>query len=170
MSDPSDVLEGEKTSIGGELILPAVGFVFTLYYFVTIWESPWTAQVSAFGIGSVLLLLIFILFVRAMRGRLAGRVDFGFAAVAAPRRLLRTPLLLFILTIAYIGFVDWLGFTITSFLFLFLAMFLLGGGRNPRMAAGLSVTLALLGYTLFIFAFETRFPDGPFEALIKGLM
>ena len=43
--------EPEKKSIGGDLVIPGAAVILTLYYFSTILESPWTAQVSAFFVG-----------------------------------------------------------------------------------------------------------------------
>ena len=52
-----------RRQLGGELVIPVMAIAFTLYYFSTIWNSPWTAQVSAFLVGGVLLLVcgIFVL-------------------------------------------------------------------------------------------------------------
>ena len=72
------------------------------------------------------------------------------------------------LTIAYNFVVPTLGFTITTFLFLNMAMLLLSGGKKKRFIFFLSTILALGGYFLFIVAFKTRFPAGPFETLMKG--
>ena len=51
-------------SIGGQLVIPAAAVALALYYFTTIIDSPWTAQVSAFMIGSILIALCMALFVR----------------------------------------------------------------------------------------------------------
>jgi hypothetical protein len=49
-------------------------------------------------------------------------------------------------------------------------MLLLSGGRNKRFILILSGGLALGGYLLFILAFDTRFPDGPFEQLMERIL
>jgi hypothetical protein len=131
----------EKQSIGSDLVIPVAGLLFTLYYFSTIINSPWTAQVSAFFIGAILILLI------------------------VTKRLI-----LLALTIAYVYLIQWGGFTLTSFAFLSLAMLLLSGGRNKRLILVLSAVLALTGYLLFILAFETRFSKGPFELLMDQVL
>ena len=51
--DPKD----PPRQLGGELVIPVLAVVFTLYYFSSIWNSPWTAQVSAFMVGGILLLV-----------------------------------------------------------------------------------------------------------------
>ena len=48
----------ERKSIGSELIIPVAALLFTIYYFYTIIDAPWTAQVAAFIVGSILIVLI----------------------------------------------------------------------------------------------------------------
>ena len=61
-------MEPNKTrrQLGGELVIPCLAIAFTLYFFSTIWNSPWTAQVSAFAVGGVLLLVCTMFFVRTL--------------------------------------------------------------------------------------------------------
>jgi RsiW-degrading membrane proteinase PrsW (M82 family) len=68
MAEETGSGSGEKKQIGGELVIPVAALIFTLYYFSTIYNSPWTAQVSAFFIGAILLLLIAIFLVKCRRG------------------------------------------------------------------------------------------------------
>ncbi|NKB57748.1 MAG: hypothetical protein GKS00_15585 [Alphaproteobacteria bacterium] len=159
----------EKKSIGGDLVIPVAALVFTLYYFSTILDSPWTAQVSAFFVGAILIALIAAFLVKSARQIIRKEASWHFDTLVSPPGLVLRRLLLLVLTLAYIALIEWGGFTLTSFGFLFLAMLLLGGGRNFRLALLLSVSLSLVGYLLFIVAFETRFPVGPFEALMKPL-
>lgn len=49
-------------------------------------------------------------------------------------------------------------------------MMLLNEGRNKRGILILAAVLALSGWLLFIYAFDTRFPFGPFENLMKGVL
>ena len=81
--EPSGDRRG-KTSIGADLIIPVAAILFTLYYFSTIIDSPWTAQVSAFFVGSVLLALC-VLFVVGV----ALRVKRGDADLHRDARLSR---------------------------------------------------------------------------------
>ena len=73
------------------------------------------------------------------------------------------------LTVAYTIVIQWAGFTITTFLFLALSMLLLNRGRHKGFVLVLATVLSLGGYFLFVVAFETRFPAGPFETALKGL-
>jgi hypothetical protein len=160
----------EKQSIGSDLIIPVAGLLFTLYYFSTIIDSPWTAQVSAFFIGAILILLIVIFFVKSALAVRAGEADLRLDHLVEPRSFLSKRLILVAMTIAYVYLIQWGGFTLTSFAFLSLAMLLLSGGRNKRLIFVLAAVLALTGYLLFILAFETRFSEGPFELLMEQVL
>ena len=63
MNEQEKPISSSKKNIAGELILPFCALLFTLYYFSTVIESPWTAQVNAFMVGSVLIGVIVIFFI-----------------------------------------------------------------------------------------------------------
>ena len=159
-----------RRSAGAELIIPVSGCLFTLYYFSTIWNSPWTAQVSAFFIGAVLMLTSAIVIIRIIRDLRRGDTHFNFDRLIEPRDFLGKRLGLFGLTFAYIIVIQYAGFTITTFTFLVVAMGLLNSWKRMRLITLLSATVALGGWLLFVFAFEVRFPAGPFEIMMKGIL
>ncbi|MDP2622122.1 MAG: tripartite tricarboxylate transporter TctB family protein [Hyphomicrobiales bacterium] len=161
--------EGGRTVIGGELILPVAGLIFTLYYFSTILDSPWEAQVAAFFVGSILIALIFIFLVKTGLALARGEARFDLKPLVAPLRINLKRLALFGLTLGYVLLIPYLGFTITTFVFMASAMFLLQQKKRLLFAIVLSAVISLLGYLLFIVAFETRFPRGPFEELMRGI-
>jgi len=160
----------EKKHLGGDLVIPVAALAFTLYYFSTIIDSPWTAQVSALFIGAILIVLILIFIVKSVVSLRRGEADLGMDSLLNPRSFILKRLALLGLTLGYIVLVDYGGFTLTTFGFLTLAMLLLSGGRNKRFILILSGGLALGGYLLFILAFDTRFPDGPFEQLMERIL
>jgi hypothetical protein len=160
----------EKQSIGGDLVIPAVGLVFTLYYFSTIIDSPWTAQVSAFFIGAVLIALIVAFFVKSVVKVRRGEADFGFSGLFNRADITSGRLWLFVIMLLYVFLIEWGGFTLTTFGFLFSGMLVLSKGRRKGLIALMSTGLALGGYGLFIIAFETRFPHGPFEWLMAMVL
>ena len=170
MSEKSSHGPRDKTPLGGDLIIPVAAVVFTLYYVSTIIDSPWTAQVSALFVGSILVALCLIFFVLVGIRVWRGEANLSLAPLIHPRTVAPKRALLFVLTVAYIFFIDWAGFTITTFLFLCLGMLLLSGGRNRWFIVGLAAALSVGGYLLFVVAFERRFPEGPFEALYKAAM
>jgi hypothetical protein len=159
-----------KTSAGSDLIIPVAGISLAIYYFSTIIESPWTAQVSAFFVGSILILLSLILIVRTALALRAGSARFDFRRVTEPADFIGKRLVLLALTVAYIYVIHWTGFTLTTFVFLALAMLLLNDGRNKRLILVLSALMAVGGWAMFVYAFETRFPLGPFERLVNGVL
>ena len=169
MTDHDEAEKSERKSLGGDLILPIGAFLFTLYYFYTIIDVPRIAQISAFFVGTILIFLLMILAVRIGKEVKAGRADLRLGRVVEPHSFIPARLALLGLTLGFIFFIEWLGFTIIVFLFLVLAMLLLSKGQNKGMIFGVAGVLAIGGYLLFIVAFSTRFPAGPFEQLMEKL-
>ena len=159
----------KKRAAGAELVLPFVGLVFTIYYFTTIIDVPWTAQVSAFFVGTILIGLVIVLFIRTAINVRRGKATLSFGPLIAPRDYVPKRAALLGLTLSYIFVIQWGGFTITTFFFLFLAMLLLSNGKHKRLILALSLSLSIGGYFLFIVAFNTRFPRGPVELLLNGV-
>jgi len=155
---------------GGDLVIPVLAFGFTLYYFSTIWDSPWTAQVNAVLVGSILFVCLAALAVRIARDRISGRIDFGFAELIAPVGLLGKRAAFAALTLAYLLGLEYAGFTLSTFGFLGASFLLLRGVRRWHIDLGLAAAMALIGYAVFILAFETRFPRGPFEMLMRAVL
>ena len=170
MDNESNSGEPEKKHIGSDLVIPAAALAFTLYYFSTIIDSPWTAQVSAFFIGAVLIALIGAFVIYSLLSIRRGEADLGFQRLTEPLSFIPRRAALFALTIFFIFFVEWGGFTITTFIFLSGAMLLLSRGRNWKFILALSAVLAIGGYFLFVYAFEVRFPKGPFELMMAQVL
>ena len=172
MSSEPDSESGKKDSLGSDLIIPVAAVVFTLYYFYSIIDTPWTAQVSAFFNGSILLILCVVFIGGVVVKVRRGQASLGFDNLLEPVEVAPKRALLFLLTIAYIACIGWAGFTVTTFFFLALGMSLLSGRerRNKRFILILSVLLAVGGYLLFVVAFERTFPEGPFEHAFKAVM
>lgn len=155
--------------VGGDLIIPIAAVAFTLYYFSSIISSPWEAQVNAFFVGSILIVLVVVQLIRSGRMLLTGEGDLSLGELLGPPAIRRKRLLLLLLTIGYVVVVEWLGFTLTTFLFLTAAMLLLNDGRRPAFILGVAAAMALGGYLLFVVAFQTRFPEGPLEHLLGAV-
>ncbi len=170
MNDHPDREKQDRKHLGGELVIPVAALLFTIYYFVTIIDVPWTAQVSAFFVGSILIFLIGMFVVRSVRELRRGDADLAMGRLIEPKSFIPKRLALMGLTLGFIFFVEWLGFTITAFLFICGAMLLLSNGRKRRLIVSLAAILSLSGWALFIWAFETRFPEGPFETMMQGLL
>ncbi|HCB52429.1 MAG TPA: hypothetical protein DEP41_01165, partial [Rhodobacter sp.] len=70
----------------------------------------------------------------------------------------------------YCYFIEDLGFTLTTFLFLAASMLVLGKGKRPSLILVISALMALGGWVVFIWAFDTHFPMGWFETTMKELL
>jgi hypothetical protein len=160
----------QRRHAGGELVIPAVAVVFTLYYFTTIWNSPWTAQVGAFLIGGVLLGLCGLFFLRTLAALRSGDAAFTFANLVTFEDWRTGRVGMFAATLGYCWFIEDLGFTLTTFLFLFVSMAILNKGARLALIALISTAMALGGWALFIWAFDTRFPRGWFENTMRAVL
>ena len=156
--------------IGGELVIPILAVGFTIYYFTTIWNSPWTAQVSAFVIGSILLFVCTIFFVRCVIWLRRGEGSLGFGNLFTMDDIRTGRIGLLVVTIAYVAFIDQLGFTLMTFLFLAISMLILAKGKNIGFITMISAIMALTGWAVFIWAFDTRFPRGWFENTMRAVI
>ncbi|NNE80674.1 MAG: hypothetical protein HKN18_10435 [Silicimonas sp.] len=159
-----------RRQLGGELVIPCLAIAFTLYFFSTIWNSPWTAQVSAFAVGGVLLLVcgMFILRCVVMLGQ--GEGSLGFGNLFSRDDIATGRIGLFFTTLGYCLLIERLGFTLTTFLFLTLSMIILSKGKRPLFITAISAAMALGGWAVFIWAFDTRFPRGWFETTMKAVL
>ncbi|MEM9781042.1 MAG: tripartite tricarboxylate transporter TctB family protein [Pseudomonadota bacterium] len=158
-----------RAHAGGELVIPVAAVAFTLYYFSTIWNSPWTAQVGAFLVGGLLLAFCAVFFARVAIDYRAGEADLGVANLLSWDDWYCGRVGLLATTVGYVWFVEDLGFTLTTFLFLFLSMAILNRLRRLGTCFAVSGVMALGGWALFIWAFDTRFPSGWFEQTMRGL-
>src|SRR5690606_23167610 len=104
-----------RKPIGGELVIPIAAVLFTLYYFSTIIDVPFTAQASALFVGTALILLCIVLFVRVVIGVRRGEASLAIGRLIEPASFIPKRLILLALTVGYIFFVPWLGFTLTTF-------------------------------------------------------
>ena len=150
MAENTTAQDSKRKSVGSDLVIPIAALAFTVYYFYTIINAPWTAQVAAFLVGAVLIVLILLFIVKCIRLLKTGEGAFNFDILAQPISFLPKRLGLLILTVAYNFIVPTLGFTITTFLFLNMAMLLLGGGKKKGFIFLLSTILRLhqIGYWL----------------------
>ncbi len=166
---PSDPHKPPR-QIGGELVVPILAVGFTLYFFSTIWNSPWTAQVSAFLIGGILLFVCSLFFIRCAFWLSRGEGSLGFSNLFTIDDVRTGRIGLLVTTIAYVAFIDTLGFTLMTFLFLAISMLILAKGKNPGFITMVSATMALTGWAVFIWAFDTRFPRGWFETTMQAII
>jgi Tripartite tricarboxylate transporter TctB family len=150
-----------------DLIIPLMALAFSVYYLTTITEVPWIAQASAVVVSGLLFCSILAFAARTVSRLRSGREVVRLGGLAIDRRNDPRRAGLLGLSIAYVWFIEDFGFTITTAVFLFLAVVLLSSPANWRNAALVAVVSSLIGYFVFVFVFETRFPEGPVESFLE---
>lgn len=156
-----------RKPIGAEMIIPAAATLFTIYYFSTILDSPWTAQVGAFFVGIILVALSVIFLVRSGLRVSRREASLGLGSFVTREDVVNGRLAVFVLTLLYTWAIEYGGFSLTTFGFLFLSMAALTRGRQLVLVTGLATGITMTGYLLFIVIFNTRFPRGPVENWLK---
>ena len=159
-----------RRQLGGELVIPVMAIAFTIYYFTTIWNSPWTAQVSAFLVGGILLLVSGIFLLRCVVWLARGDGSLGFGNLFSMDDIRTGRIGLLAATFGFCILIEPLGFTLATFLFLLVSMTVLAKGRRFGRIVGLSTLISLIGWAVFILAFDTRFPRGWFERTMEALL
>ncbi len=157
-----------KQPVGADLIIPLLAACFAVYYMSTIWDLPWEAKANGLVLGSVLLFLVTIFALSTARSLYRGAASLSLRRLFEPWQFQTQRLSLVALMIAFIIVIPYLGFTLTIFLFLLLAMLALGV-RSVRKLIGVALTSAVVGYLMFIVALDTPFPHGPLEVLLGKL-
>lgn len=152
-----------------DLIIPGMALAFAIYYLTTITEVPWIAQASAVLVSGLLLMSILAFAVRTTYRLKVGSEFISWHGLFPNRVLLAKRLCLLGLTIAYVWFLETLGFTLSTFFFLALAIMLLSSAANWKKSLTIALAASVIGYVVFIFVFETRFPKGPVERTIESL-
>ena len=168
--DPTD----KPRNILPDLIIPALALGFTGYYLTTITEVPWISQASAVVVSSLLILAIVAYVIRTGYRLKQGRETIHFGGsihtLLGYRDTMIRRLGLLALAVGYVGFIDYLGFTLTTFLFLFAAISLLSTLANWKRALLISIASSVIGYVVFLYFFKTRFPMGPIENWLEGIL
>lgn len=154
-----------KKPVGADLIIPVAASLYALYYVASVWDFPPEAQRSGIFLAAMLLLFSGLFFVRVGLMAVRGQARWDFSAVLGPteRRLHRAGFLGLIFV--YLFVVEWGGFTLTTFAFLFAGSWL-AGLRPAGKAALFAAVAALGGWLFFVVVLGTRFPVGPFERLV----
>jgi hypothetical protein len=154
--------------VGGDLVLPILALLYGGYYLYSILGLPFEAQVNGVFIIAVLFLLIAILLARTARDWARGAVTLGLDRLLQPVPLLPRRISFLLLTLASLLAIPWLGFTLTTFLFMLSSMLALGN-RSWRMLLAVAGATAAGGYVFFIAILDARFPHGPLERLLGWL-
>jgi hypothetical protein len=164
----------KRRATGSDLVIPIAAILLTVYYFSTILKSPWTAQVTAFFVGAILIALSLFYIAKSVL-QLRRRVTrFSLMDLVEPVNILPQRAALFALTLASLMLISTLGFTLTAITFLASAILLLNRGRQAGRILVISVSLSITWFILFVLVFQRRFPlgwlDHQIAAVIKPLL
>jgi len=151
-----------------DLIIPGLALAFTIYYLTTITEVPWIAQASAILVSGLLLLSILAFAVRTFMRVRQGDEYISWQRLNIDPVLTLRRVILLTMTIGYVFVLDVIGFTLATAIFIFCGIVLLSSLANWRRALFVSLSCSTLGYVVFIYFFETRFPKGFVENFLKG--
>ena len=157
-----------------DCIIPAFAVAFTVYYLTTITEVPWISQASAMIVSGLLLMSILAFVIRSVyrirKQQETLQFEGAFKDLLGHMPLSLKRITLLLLATAYVWFIDSLGFTLTTFIFVFSAILLLSSLANWKNALIVSLSSSIIGYIVFIYFFKTRFPLGPIEHWLKGVL
>lgn len=159
----------DRMQVGSDLIIPVAGICYAIYYVSSVWDFPAEAQRSGFFLAGLLVSLCLIFFLRIAIRAVKGEVDLEFESLLGPAEGRWRRLGFVGLIGGYLVTVQTLGFTLTTFAFLFIGS-LLAGLDSVRRAATFAAIAAIAGWVFFIVVLGTRFPLGPFEALMAQLV
>jgi hypothetical protein len=159
----------KPTPVGGDLVLPILAVLYGIYYLYSIVGLPFEAQINGFLIIATLFVLVAILLVRTVRDLARGVASLGLDSLLEPVSLLPRRISFLLLTLASLMVIQWLGFTLTTFLFMLSSMLVLGNRSWRALLAVAGVTSAG-GYVFFIAILDARFPHGPVEHLLGWLL
>ena len=166
--------EKQVRNILPDCIIPALALIFTVYYLTTITEVPWISQASAIVVSGLLLLAIFAFIIRSVwrirHHQETLQVEGAFQELLGYMPTSGRRILLLAFTIGYVWIIERLGFTLTTFAFVFAAIVLLSSLANWKRALIISFSCSVIGYIVFVYFFKTRFPTGPIEDWLQGLI
>jgi len=157
-----------KAPLGADLIIPALALCFAAYFFFSIVDLAWEAKANGVLIGTVLIVLIAIQAVRVGMELAAGRGDLSLATLVAPRDALGKRLGMVLLTVIFIAAMPWLGLTLSLFLGLAAALYLMGVRRRTQLF-WVPFSVAASAYSLFIALLNSDLPHGPVENAVTAL-
>lgn len=152
-----------------ELIIPAGAIAFAIYYLSTVWELPFQAKVVGIYVASAIGLLSLLLFFRFRREILSGAKSLSFAGffsdpVSEGRRWS-----VLALTFAFIGLMPVMGFVVTLFLFVFLAVIVIGGIQRLKVALITASSLTAVAFLIFIVFVRVRFPTTVIDETLRDI-
>lgn len=157
-----------RKPVGADLIIPVAAGAYAIYYVLSVRTFPWQAQMSGLMLAALMLLLVAIYLTRLVIGFRRGQYTMGFGDFFGAPATRVSRAIFVALIVGYILAVPYLGFTITTFVFLAIS-FHVAGARPVKRALLTAGIAAVGGWLFFIVLLNTRFPEGPFEQAMDAL-
>lgn len=154
--------------LGADLAIPGLALALTLYFFVSIADLAWEAKANGVLIGSILVVLIAIQVARVAVRLARGAGNLRLDPLLQPYDALPKRIGLVVLTAMFIAAMKWLGLTLSLFLAMVAALYLMGV-RKPSRLFWVAFGAAASAYIMFIAVLNSAFPHGPVENLLAML-
>jgi hypothetical protein len=161
--------EQKRVALGAELVLPVIALAFAIYFLVSTADLQWEAKANGVIIGSSLVVLLVVQFVRSGIAYMRSRADFGFGTLLQPRDVFYKRLGMMAITIVLVATVPWLGVGLGLFLALSAALIMMGV-RGYGHALLVAFLVALACSVLFTVVLDSGLPHGPVENLLLSLV
>ncbi len=170
MASDTEEHDEKPARVGADLIIPIAAILLVIYYVTTILNSPWTAKVTAYLVGSLLVTTSLVYIAQSIIKIARKQAAFSLMDLVEPLSMVPTRTVLFVLTLGSIVLMPILGFTLTAILFLSLSMLLLTRGATPILIISLAVSLSFVWFVVFVLIFQRRFPLGWLDNEIKTII
>ena len=156
----------EKTPLGADLVIPLLALGFAIYFFWSIADLTWEAKANGVVIGVALIALVVIQVGRIAAAVAQGSGDLRTDLLWQPREVLVKRIGMVAVTIAFILLLQVLGLTLSLFVSMATALWIMGV-RRPALVFGIAFGVAAAAYLLFIALLNAGFPHGVIEKIFS---
>ena len=156
----------EKAPLGADLLIPLLALGFAIYFFWSITDLAWEAKANGVVIGVALVVLVVVQIARIAAAVAQGRGDLRTDPLWQPGDVLLKRLGMVAVTVAFILLLQVLGLTLSLFLAMAVALWLMGV-RRPSLVLGIAFGVAAAAYLLFIAVLDAGFPHGLIEKIFS---
>lgn len=167
-STDTNEVEGGKRPLGDDLIIPVCTVAFVVYYLYTISELPWQAAAAGIAVAAGLLIMTVILAIRFLGELRRGEAELRMGELVHPTYYLGLRAAILAAAVVFVYAMNFLGFTLSMFLFLIGGVMILSGLSEIKMGLIVAFVVSIGGYLLFIVFIQARFPHGPFENFVSS--
>ena len=158
----------EKPALGADLVIPLLAAAFIAYFFTDVRGLEWEAKANGVIIGTALGVLVIAQVARIAWKVAKGRGTLSTRPLWDPAEVTGKRLGMVAVTIAFIVTIPWMGLTLGLFVWMTVALWIMGI-RRWGVLASISGAVAVSAYLLFILALDSDFPHGPVENAVAAL-